>query len=947
MTPEALVDQLVAAYETPAFQGTLRQLSPHFSEEILQVLTDAVKQSHLRDPNRALCEAVIAEEIAQVLGSDSALAQAFELKGVAHHVLGPPDRAIFYFQQAEQHFSNIGNSGRVAKCQVNQVTLLKRLGHFDEAISLGRRAAEQLAKEESREALRATAILETHFSNIYSRLGSNQEALEAHESSVALFRQLDDPWADKLDGNKALILRNMQRFDEAYDLLQKCRKALLEAGWVLEIARNDLNLGILSYMRGYYQEALQFLVAAHEGFGQVPEPTDMAIANLYRSLVYRELNLLPEMIEMVTVAREEIGRGKMRWHHVLAILNQGVGHARLGDLVVAEKYFTKARRLLTRMGIGGMRNQLDADRAELAWRQGKLTTAVRIAQRVLKQIDEENDPALVVRLQLILARAALDKEPANLDRARHFAKKGRELAERYHLLGLRVTSLALLGEILQRQQHLEAAHQYLQTAVQLIMVWQRNLQQDEFRVGFMADKVPICDAAISVTHELVCRGEMPVSSLVQTIDTIYTPPAKLRTASAPAESAEIEKLRQRWHGLHTQLEYLTGSNGNTPPDHPVNRRQIYEQLHEVEQDIAERLRQMRGVGDAFTMGDAHTPQDNGHAFLSQIQGRLKESETVWYYYVANDFLHALVLTSSELRHVPDLVSVADLQEVQKSWRFHIRSWSSLLNTASLSVAQSLLNRLHQYVVAPLLAQEVECEHIYLILPPAISDLPLSACYDGETYLAEKVSLTYLQALSYLSSNRDKINGKQALVMGHSDGGRLSGTLAEAQWVSNTLSNREGESYLLLEDEATHERLIQLISQADRIHLSTHATFRADNPFFSWIRLAGSRLMAHDLYHLTLEKRPFIFLSACETGKGLERGGTSLGMTRAFLAAGAADLVVTQWPLVDIEGGQFVKDFYRPLLEGASVAQAVAIAQRQAVQRGEHPFFWATYLHVQG
>ncbi|MFO7482745.1 CHAT domain-containing protein, partial [Oceanibaculum nanhaiense] len=66
----------------------------------------------------------------------------------------------------------------------------------------------------------------------------------------------------------------------------------------------------------------------------------------------------------------------------------------------------------------------------------------------------------------------------------------------------------------------------------------------------------------------------------------------------------------------------------------------------------------------------------------------------------------------------------------------------------------------------------------------------------------------------------------------------------------------------------------------------------------------------------------------------------LGLTRAFLQAGGRAVVSTLWPVDDRDTARRMDPFYRHLAGGATVAQALAAAQREAIAAGEPPFAWA-------
>jgi CHAT domain-containing protein len=85
------------------------------------------------------------------------------------------------------------------------------------------------------------------------------------------------------------------------------------------------------------------------------------------------------------------------------------------------------------------------------------------------------------------------------------------------------------------------------------------------------------------------------------------------------------------------------------------------------------------------------------------------------------------------------------------------------------------------------------------------------------------------------------------------------------------------------------------------------------------------------------------LSACETGLGQQfRGEGILGLSWAFLAAGASSVVVSQWDVNDASTKQLMVDFYQNLKHGDSKAVALQHAQVSLIRDGVHrdPYYWA-------
>jgi CHAT domain-containing protein len=183
------------------------------------------------------------------------------------------------------------------------------------------------------------------------------------------------------------------------------------------------------------------------------------------------------------------------------------------------------------------------------------------------------------------------------------------------------------------------------------------------------------------------------------------------------------------------------------------------------------------------------------------------------------------------------------------------------------------------------------------------------------------------------------------VLGYSDNGHLQSVRDEARTIASLL---DGDCYL--EKEATIARLNRQAPSSPIIHLATHGQSRLDDPNFSYVRLADGQLNAIDAFSLDLRKCELVTLSGCETGLALSGGGDEqLGLSRAFLAAGATSLVISLWPVEDNATNELMQCFYWHLLQGESKVRALRAAQCNFLHQTEspyaHPYFWAAFRLV--
>ena len=77
----------------------------------------------------------------------------------------------------------------------------------------------------------------------------------------------------------------------------------------------------------------------------------------------------------------------------------------------------------------------------------------------------------------------------------------------------------------------------------------------------------------------------------------------------------------------------------------------------------------------------------------------------------------------------------------------------------------------------------------------------------------------------------------------------------------------------------------------------------------------------------------------------------VGLTRAFLYAGARRVVVSLWEVNDLAVPDLMTEFYRALREGMAPATALRgakVAFLQSEMAGyRHPYYWAGFVLVGG
>ncbi len=185
---------------------------------------------------------------------------------------------------------------------------------------------------------------------------------------------------------------------------------------------------------------------------------------------------------------------------------------------------------------------------------------------------------------------------------------------------------------------------------------------------------------------------------------------------------------------------------------------------------------------------------------------------------------------------------------------------------------------------------------------------------------------------------------------------LPGTKAEAKAIKSTLGKNVKEYN---RNKATESTLMK-VKEPNILHIATHGFFINDNtipnPMLkSGIALAGANtsaikgksegiVTALKLSGLDLKGTDLVVLSACQTGVvDINSTDSVSGLSKAFIQAGAKDIVMSLWSVNDEATKDLMSSFYEEMKENKNYAKALKAAKLKMIADGRHPFYWAAFV----
>jgi CHAT domain-containing protein len=268
--------------------------------------------------------------------------------------------------------------------------------------------------------------------------------------------------------------------------------------------------------------------------------------------------------------------------------------------------------------------------------------------------------------------------------------------------------------------------------------------------------------------------------------------------------------------------------------------------------------------------------------------------------------------------------------------------------------------LYRLLVRPVERHLGDARHLVIVGDGPVHRVPFALLRSDGKHLVERFQIVNaLSASAFLAAERNgngapDINGVVAVGNPAYDRQLFEGLrpLPSAEREAVAIAAMYPRGTLLTRREATREKFLGAAAASSVIHFGGHAVIDAEAPDRSALLLAtgdptGSTLSAPEIARLRFERAPVVVLAACSTATGAAyrmEGATSL--SRAFLLAGASNVVGSLWDIDDQVSEAFFVRFHRRLAGGDTPAAALRAAQIELLRAGDPrlraPRAWAAF-----
>ena len=353
--------------------------------------------------------------------------------------------------------------------------------------------------------------------------------------------------------------------------------------------------------------------------------------------------------------------------------------------------------------------------------------------------------------------------------------------------------------------------------------------------------------------------------------------------------------------------------------------------------------------------------------------------TILFYALGEQHSYFWVITAKQVRIFPLTANRSEIDAAVQRYRKKLEGPPQILE------ASSDASVLYQMLVAPaqdFLKSEVSASkgNIFIIPDDALNSLnfetlvPEEIAGQPKRYWIEDVTIVNAASLRLLphSGARANLTGKLLLIgdpVAPAAGSdepypELPNAAAQMKNIEKYFSPERQEVFARNQASPT-AYLNSHPEQFSYIHFVAHGTASRMNPLDSAIILSNPasnsgvaqaaqgesfKLYARDIIGSHPLRAELVVISACySTGKRTYSGEGLVGLSWAFLRAGAHNVIGALWDVSDASTPQIVDEFYGELKKGKSPGAALRTAKLSLLHSGafRSPFYWAPFQLYSG
>jgi CHAT domain-containing protein len=248
----------------------------------------------------------------------------------------------------------------------------------------------------------------------------------------------------------------------------------------------------------------------------------------------------------------------------------------------------------------------------------------------------------------------------------------------------------------------------------------------------------------------------------------------------------------------------------------------------------------------------------------------------------------------------------------------------------------------------------DCRHLIVSVDDRLVQIPWELLFDGNSFLCQRFNMGRIVSTSQSISEPSvrKIEKPVKMLIIADPRGDLEASYKEGVRLRDELDTIQEKIKTNLRSSLVDVHYVKkVLRDFDILHYAGHADYDINDPSKSGYILADGKLMASDIVKM-IGSRPLpslVFSNACKSGHtdmwqvGDDYETSIYGLANAFLLAGVQHYIGTFWDVQDEPSLYFSLDFYRELMNGEMVGEAIRKARLKSIERyGEDTVIWASY-----
>jgi CHAT domain-containing protein/Flp pilus assembly protein TadD len=937
-------ETLLALEDAPLRQNWIRASFPAPNSALVQALRDESNRRVRNDPHTAFIVAQALSDAAEVWHDEPTRAVALLVEGNIRRLLSEHETAVSLYEAAAERYRSLGLTLEAAHARIGQIDALLYLSRYDEAIALADDVIQKFRDAGEQQAL-GKALMNR--GNIFSRRGEHERARQDYGEARAVFLDLGDkPYLAMVNANDANLLSDRNDFVQATRLLEEAQGYFVEAKMANAAAQVEHNLACIHFAQGDFHSALHSFSHAREAFVVQNAEVDIAYVDLYRSEIYLALNLWQESLAVAQSVRNTFEQSAMFWEAGRLRLNEAMALSRLERMDESDKVLDQAHQLFLQEKNNLWLAMTLLYRAVFMLRRRQPALASDYATQALQSFQSTGLHNRAAQCEIILGDVALSR--ADLDvAASHFTAALTLGAEQFPGIGFACHHG--LGRIRQQKGDLPGAIRHYEQAVSDIERLQLTIGAEDYKIAFRADKLRVYEELVLLYIQTAdSKNIRQAFSTVERaksralLDMLATDKPKEQPTSNTAHLSELQTLQRELNWYYDRL-FATVAPLQSQPD---EQKKLVAEISAREQALKHWLKRLRDPDLA-----AAPRNPIGAVTPEQVQAMLPANTLLVELFSAENRIVVFGISKKSLWHREWDVTASQLADLLAQMRFQMdrcKQGGAFLQRHYAILCQTTnhhLNQLYDALLQPIedmLVREAVSEIIFV--PHGILyQVPFHALFDGARHLSERFAIAYIPSatlLHTLESRPAEMPDEPPIIIGVEDP-----ALSYIQTEVNALLALFPTAALHYGPDAIAAQFLDHSKLPAFLHISSHATFRADNPAYSALKLADRWVTANDIAEMSAVA-PLVTLSACETGQTqVLIGDEIMGLCRSFFAAGAETLAVSSWQVDDVATAHLMTAFYRQLQQGQPAIQALRSAQLEIKQTYPHPYYWSSFSVV--